>query len=92
MGWQLKAQARKKRVLLELGGNAGVVICADANLDYAVERCAVGGYTYAGQTCISVQRILVEEAVFEKFVAQLVARVQKLKVGGVWTRLRMWGR
>ncbi len=83
VGWQLKAKARKKRVLLELGGNAGVIVCADANLEYAVERCAVGGFTYAGQTCISVQRILVEDAVFDGFVSALVARVGKLKVGAV---------
>jgi acyl-CoA reductase-like NAD-dependent aldehyde dehydrogenase len=83
VGWQLKAKARKKKVLLELGGNAGVIVCHDANLEYAVERCAVGGFTYAGQTCISVQRILVEDAVFDRFVAALVARVGRLKVGGV---------
>src|SRR5271168_4262478 len=83
VGWQLKAQAGKKRVVLELGGNAGAVICADANLDYAIERCAVGGFTYAGQTCISVQRILVEEAVYEKFLTQFVERVKKLRVGDV---------
>jgi glyceraldehyde-3-phosphate dehydrogenase (NADP+) len=83
VGWQLKAQAGKKRVVLELGGNAAVVVCADANLEYAIERCAVGGFTYAGQTCISVQRILVEETVFEKFVSGLVDRVKKLKVGAI---------
>ena len=83
VGWQLKAKARKKKVLLELGGNAGVIVCADANLEYAVERCAVGGFTHAGQTCISVQRILVENAVFDRFVSALVARVGKLKVGAV---------
>jgi acyl-CoA reductase-like NAD-dependent aldehyde dehydrogenase len=83
VGWQLKAQARKKKVLLELGGNAGVIVGADANVEYAAERCAAGGFTYAGQTCISVQRILVEEAVHEKFLSSLVARVGKLKVGAV---------
>jgi acyl-CoA reductase-like NAD-dependent aldehyde dehydrogenase len=83
VGWQLKAKARKKKVLLELGGNAGVIVCNDANLDYAVERCAVGGFTYGGQTCISVQRILVEDGVFDKFLSALVARVGKLKVGAV---------
>jgi acyl-CoA reductase-like NAD-dependent aldehyde dehydrogenase len=83
VGWQLKAQAGKKRVVLELGGNAGVIVCADANMDYAVERCAVGGFTYAGQTCISVQRVFVEESAYEKFLAAFVARVQKLYVGEV---------
>src|ERR1700724_3090341 len=65
VGWQLKRNAGKKRVVLELGGNAGVIVCADANLDYAVERCVAGAYTYAGQACISVQRILVEESAYD---------------------------
>lgn len=83
VGWALKRNAGKKRVVLELGGNAGVIVCADANIELAAERCAAGGFTYAGQTCISVQRILVEDSVYDKFVAALVPRVQKLKVGDV---------
>ena len=83
VGWALKEKAGKKKVILELGGNAGVLVCADANLEYAAERCVLGGYTYAGQTCISVQRILVEDSVFEKFTNALVRRVQKLKMGDV---------
>ena len=81
VGWALKQKAGKKRVVLELGGNAGVVICADANLEYAADRCVIGGYGYAGQSCISVQRILVEESAHDKFLSALVSRVQKLKVG-----------
>jgi acyl-CoA reductase-like NAD-dependent aldehyde dehydrogenase len=69
--------------VLELGGNAGVLICADANLEYAADRCVIGGYGYAGQSCISVQRILVEESAYDKFLSTLVARAQKLKVGNV---------
>lgn len=83
VGWALKQNAGKKKVVLELGGNAGVIICADANLEYAAERCVIGGFGYAGQSCISVQRILVEESAYDKFLAALVARVQKLKVGNV---------
>ncbi len=83
VGWQLKAEAGKKRVVLELGGNAAVIVCADANLDFAADRCAMGGFSYAGQTCISVQRILVEESVYEKFIGALIPRVEKLKVGDV---------
>src|SRR5229473_274478 len=83
VGWALKQKAGKKRVVLELGGNAGVVICADANLEYAADRCVIGGFGYAGQSCISVQRILVEESAYEKFVSALASRVQKLKVGNV---------
>jgi acyl-CoA reductase-like NAD-dependent aldehyde dehydrogenase len=83
VGWMLKQKAGKKRVLLELGGNAACILCADANLDYAADRCVAGGYGYAGQSCISVQRILVEESAYEKFLAALVPRVQKLRVGSV---------
>jgi len=83
VGWALKRNAGKKKVVLELGGNAGVIVCADANLGYAADRCVLGGFTYAGQTCISVQRILVEEDAFEKFAEGLVSRVQRLKAGDV---------
>src|ERR1700737_3576655 len=83
VGWALKQKAGKKRVVLELGGNAGVVICADANLEYAADACVIVGYGYAGQSCISVQRILVEESAHDKFLSALVSRVQKLKVGNV---------
>jgi glyceraldehyde-3-phosphate dehydrogenase (NADP+) len=68
-------------VALELGGNAGVIIEPDADLDRAVDRCAVGGYAYAGQSCISVQRILVHQDVYEDFLRLFVARVGKLKTG-----------
>ena len=83
VGWALKQKAGKKKLVLELGGNAGVLVCADANLEYAAERCVLGGFTYAGQTCISVQRILVEESAFDDFTDRLVHRVQRLKVGEV---------
>lgn len=81
VGWQLKSQAGKKRVLLELGGNAGVIIHSDGDLEYAVERCAAAGFAHAGQSCISVQRILVHRPVFEKFLTAFVERTKKLKVG-----------
>lgn len=81
VGWMLKAKAGKKRVLLELGGNAGVIIEPDADLELAAQRCAAGGYGYAGQTCISVQRVFVHESVAERFTAAFVARVRALKAG-----------
>jgi acyl-CoA reductase-like NAD-dependent aldehyde dehydrogenase len=81
VGWDLKKKAGKKRVTLELGGNAGVIIHDDADLDYAAERCATGGFSYAGQSCISVQRIFVHATVMEDFLAAFLPRVQKLKVG-----------
>jgi len=81
VGWQLKNHAGKKRVTLELGGNAAVIVHSDADLPYAVHRSIVGGFSYGGQTCISVQRILVHEPVFEKFTQMLVEGVRKLKTG-----------
>jgi acyl-CoA reductase-like NAD-dependent aldehyde dehydrogenase len=81
VGWQLKAKSGKKKVVLELGGNAGVVIHSDADLDYAAERCAVAGYSYAGQSCISVQRILVHRSIFDRFIELFVTRVKKLVTG-----------
>jgi acyl-CoA reductase-like NAD-dependent aldehyde dehydrogenase len=81
VGWELKKKAGKKRVTLELGGNAGVIVHGDADLAYAAERCVQGGFSYAGQTCISVQRVFVERSVYEKFLAEFVPRVQKLKLG-----------
>src|SRR6185369_2733124 len=81
VGWQLKAKSGKKKVVLELGGNAGVIIHSDADLEYAAERCASGGFSYAGQTCISVQRIIVERSVCGKFTQLLLNAVSKLKMG-----------
>ena len=81
VGWEIKKRAGKKKVILELGGNAGVIVHGDADLAYAAERCVAGGFTYAGQTCISVQRILVEHSVYGKFTDLLLAGVKKLKTG-----------
>ena len=81
VGWDLKNKAGKKRVTLELGGNAGVIVHSDADLAYAAQRCVAGGFSYGGQTCISVQRILVEHSVFDRFTKLLLEGVHKLKVG-----------
>lgn len=81
VGWMLKAKSGKKKVVLELGGNAAVIVEPDADLDYVTQRCVTGGFSYAGQTCISVQRIFVHESVVETFTDRLVARVQQLKTG-----------
>jgi glyceraldehyde-3-phosphate dehydrogenase (NADP+) len=81
VGWMLKAKCGTKKVVLELGGNAGVIVEPDADLETAAQRCATGGFAYAGQTCISVQRILVHEAVYERFAQALLARVTALKAG-----------
>ncbi|MGH2934473.1 MAG: aldehyde dehydrogenase family protein [Gaiellaceae bacterium] len=81
VGWGLKARAGRKRVTLELGGNAAVIVHEDADVAYAAERVAWGGFAYAGQTCISVQRVLVHQRVYDAFVAELVRRVEALVVG-----------
>ncbi len=81
VGWGLKVRAGRKRVTLELGGNAGVIIHQDADLDYAAERVTWGGFTYAGQSCISVQRVYIHEEVYEAFVDRLLRRVSALHVG-----------
>src|SRR5229473_1426400 len=81
VGWQIKKNCGKKKVVLELGGNAGVIVHSDADLVYAADRCVMGGFSYAGQTCISVQRILVERSVCGKFTDLLLEGVKKLKTG-----------
>jgi acyl-CoA reductase-like NAD-dependent aldehyde dehydrogenase len=81
VGWDIKRRAGKKKVLLELGGNAGVIVHSDADVAFAAERCVAGGFVYAGQTCISVQRILVERSVCGKFTDALLAGVKRLKSG-----------
>jgi acyl-CoA reductase-like NAD-dependent aldehyde dehydrogenase len=81
VGWDIKRRAGKKKVVLELGGNAAVIVHSDADLAYAADRCLTGGFAYAGQTCISVQRILVEHSVYGKFADLLIEGVKKLKVG-----------
>src|SRR5438874_8002035 len=81
VGWQIKRSAGKKKVVLELGGNAAVIVHSDADLGYAADRCVAGGFAYAGQTCISVQRILVERSVCAKFTDLLLEDVKKLRIG-----------
>jgi glyceraldehyde-3-phosphate dehydrogenase (NADP+) len=81
VGWDMKNRAGKKKVILELGGNAAVIVDESANLDLAAKRVAAGGFALAGQSCISVQRVYVHERIFEPFAAALVPLVEKLKVG-----------
>jgi len=81
VGWKLKSWARKKRVKLELGGNAGCIVDHDADLDDAVGRIVHGAFYQSGQSCISVQRIIVHESVYDAFKDKLVAATEKLKVG-----------
>ncbi len=81
VGWAMKARAGKKRVVLELGGNAGVIVDASADLDFAVKRIVAGGFTFAGQSCISVQRVYVHASVADTFATRLSAAVGALRAG-----------
>jgi acyl-CoA reductase-like NAD-dependent aldehyde dehydrogenase len=81
VGWRMKERAGKKKVVLELGGNAGVIVDASADIDWAVKRILVGAYTYAGQVCISVQRMFVQEQVWDTFMERFVEGARRIKVG-----------
>ena len=81
VGWALKAKSGKKKVVLELGGNAAVIVDADADLEDAVERIAFGGYYQSGQSCISVQRILVHESIYDALRDKLTKKVASLIMG-----------
>ncbi|WP_272908615.1 aldehyde dehydrogenase family protein [Nitrospina gracilis] len=81
IGWDIKKRAGKKRVILELGGNAGVIVEPDADIDFAAQRVCFGAFSFSGQVCISVQRTYVHEAVFDSFIDKLTAETAKLKKG-----------
>lgn len=83
VGWDLKARAGRKKVTLELGGNAACIVDADpgASLDYVVERLVFGAYYQSGQSCISVQRIYAQSGIYEKLRRKLKAAVAKLRMG-----------
>jgi acyl-CoA reductase-like NAD-dependent aldehyde dehydrogenase len=81
VGWRMKERAGKKKVVLELGGNAGVIVDRDADLDWAVKRMLVGAFSYAGQVCISVQRMYLHEDIREAFLDKFLAGVAALKMG-----------
>ena len=81
VGWELRKENPKKAVTLELGGNAGVIVHSDADLDHAAGRIAFGGYYQAGQSCIAVQRVLMHSDIADAFTEKLVAEVGKLKTG-----------
>ena len=81
VGWALRRRAFRKKVVLELGGNAGLIVDRSADLELAATRSAAGGFGYAGQSCIAVQRIFVHEDVAAEFTARLVTAAEKLIVG-----------
>jgi acyl-CoA reductase-like NAD-dependent aldehyde dehydrogenase len=81
VGWEMKRRAGMKKVVLELGGNAGVIIDEDADLAFAAQRVRVGAFAYAGQVCISVQRAFVHEKVYDEFMSNLVEETSKIRAG-----------
>jgi len=81
VGWALKAKAGKKKVVLELGGNAAVVVDKDADLDHALARIVFGGYYQSGQSCIHVQRVIVHDEIYDRFRDMLAAKVKTLVSG-----------
>jgi len=81
VGWALKAKAGKKKVLLELGGNAACIVGPDANLDFAAKRIITGAFYQSGQSCISIQRIYIHTSVYDELRERLVTAASKLKWG-----------
>ena len=81
VGWKMKADAGKKKVVLELGGNAGAIVDETADLDWAVARLAFGAFAYSGQVCISVQRIYVVESIYPEFERRFVEKVRQVRMG-----------
>jgi acyl-CoA reductase-like NAD-dependent aldehyde dehydrogenase len=81
VGWKLRERAARKKVLLELGNATPVIVHGDADLDEAAEKLAANAFSFAGQSCISVQRIYIQKWVYDDFVARFVAKVEDLVVG-----------
>ena len=81
IGWELKRKAYQKKVTLELGGNAAVVIEPDTDLRFAIPRTILGSFSYSGQICISIQRIFLHEKIYDRFLADFVEAAKKLKMG-----------
>ena len=82
VGWDLKAKCGKKKVVLELGGNAAVVVDSDTqDIDDAIERIIFGAFYQSGQSCIGVQRIIIHEEIYDHFKSKLVDATKKLKSG-----------
>ncbi|MER2109163.1 MAG: aldehyde dehydrogenase family protein [Solibacillus sp.] len=81
VGWHIKELAGKKPVTLELGSNAPNIIFGDANIDYAATTMTMAGYTFAGQACVSAQRIYVEQSVYDEFAQKLTEKLEQLIIG-----------
>ena len=81
VGWKMKEMAGRKKVVLELGGNAGVIVAETANLNLAISKCVSGAFAYSGQVCIHTQRIYVHHSIFSTFVNEMVKQAKALTIG-----------
>lgn len=81
IGWGMKVQCGKKKIVLELGGNAAVIVSDTADFDEAINKSLVGAFAYSGQICIHAQRFFIHESIFEKFSKILIQKTKKLKFG-----------
>jgi acyl-CoA reductase-like NAD-dependent aldehyde dehydrogenase len=81
VGWGIRGRANKKKVSLELGNSTPLIVLADADLEKAATAIATHGYSFAGQSCISIQRVYVEDSVHDELMAKLTPKVEALKVG-----------
>jgi len=81
VGWKMKKDAGKKKVVLELGGNAGVIVSETSDFEETVKKCVVGGFAYSGQVCIHAQRIYVQESIYKNFADKFVTEVNQLRLG-----------
>lgn len=81
VGWKMKNQAGQKKVVLELGGNAGLIITESADLNLAIQKSIIGAFSFSGQICIHTQRIYIHSSLFESFTKAFVEATKKLNVG-----------
>jgi len=81
VGWEMKRKCGKKKIVLELGGNAGTIVTSSCDLEHAIKRCLIGAFSYSGQVCIHAQRIYVEQSIVEQFIHQFVEATKTLKYG-----------
>jgi len=81
VGWAIRSRAPRKRVMLELGSNAPLIVCADGDWQTAADKMAIHGYSHAGQSCISTQRVLLDESIADQFIERAIAELGELKVG-----------
>lgn len=81
VGWDMKSRCGKARICLELGGNAAAIVEPDADIEQAINRCVIGGYAYAGQICISLQRLYLHDSIADEFLQGFIKKVQSLKLG-----------